>query len=240
VNTAVVLHNAKGQRICGAKARRNPTGVCQNTAVMANGRCRMHNGGALRGADSHKFRTGRFSRYLPTDLIPKFQQAIHDPQLMELREDAALVDARMMALLQQLGTEAEASDATLARIGEAWSAMEEANTAQDAQGVALYAGIIREQLRRPRANLRQLRAELREEQNLKRRIIDSDARRQANLNQYISADRALALVGALSDAVRTHVTDAATLAGIRRDIARLTSGGIADAVDADIIDGGDR
>lgn len=84
---------------CHAKTR---SGAPCRGQAMLNGRCRMHGGATPAGVALPHFRTGRRSRDLPARLAARYQEARSDPQLLELREGIALVDARIADLLARV------------------------------------------------------------------------------------------------------------------------------------------
>lgn len=53
------------RKTCGAKTRSGQP--CKN-APMGNGRCRMHGGASLKGVESPRYETGRYSKYVPVNL----------------------------------------------------------------------------------------------------------------------------------------------------------------------------
>ncbi len=65
------------------------------------GRCRFHGGASLAGREHPNFRHGGRSKYLPVHLAGRYQEAVEDPQLMELRGDAALLEVRLTQLLSE-------------------------------------------------------------------------------------------------------------------------------------------
>lgn len=87
--------------ICGAKTRSGKK--CQ-ARPMANGRCRMHGGKSLRGAESPTFRTGTHTDYLPTRMVAAYQAALNDPELLDLNQSIALIDSRVIDLLGRVDT----------------------------------------------------------------------------------------------------------------------------------------
>lgn len=86
---------------CGAKTRNGSP--CTNPG-MANGRCRMHGGNQVRGLAHHAFKTGRYSKaLLGLDTLRKdYEAARADVDLIALRDDLALLTARVNELLTQL------------------------------------------------------------------------------------------------------------------------------------------
>src|SRR3954465_9212974 len=81
---------------CGAKTR---SGAPCRTRPMPNGRCRMHGGKSLAGPASPSFTTGRHSKYLPRRLLARYQEMAHDAELLALRDEIALIDARIADVL---------------------------------------------------------------------------------------------------------------------------------------------
>lgn len=86
---------------CGAKKR---DGTPCPTYAMPNGRCRMHGGSTPRGHALPQTTHGRHSRDLPTRLAARYEQSQRDPQLLSVRDDLALVDARLADVLSRVDT----------------------------------------------------------------------------------------------------------------------------------------
>lgn len=76
---------------------------CEDDKVMPNGRCRRHGGKTPGGIASPNFKTGRWSKHLPAKALGgNFRAAYHDRTLMQLRQDAALVDALITSYTSSL------------------------------------------------------------------------------------------------------------------------------------------
>ena len=71
-------------------------------AAMPNGVCRVHGGQSRAGFEHPSLKHGRYSKHLPTKAMAEFQQALHDPELLSLRNDIALVDVRLNELVAGL------------------------------------------------------------------------------------------------------------------------------------------
>lgn len=67
---------------------------------MQNGRCRLHGGATPRGPASANYKTGAYSKYIPSRLAEKYAEAMADTELMEFRADAALLQSRLCELLE--------------------------------------------------------------------------------------------------------------------------------------------
>jgi hypothetical protein len=90
-------------RLCGAKTRSG--GTCKKfTMSNGTGRCRLHGGLSPAGVASPHFKHGRRSKYLkhlPAHLRDNFKRALADPELLSLREEAALLTTRIMDLMDK-------------------------------------------------------------------------------------------------------------------------------------------
>lgn len=202
-------------KTCGAKTRSGKP--CQN-APMANGRCRMHGGATPKGVASPAFKTGRYSRYLPERLMERYQDALHDEDLLNLRHEVALVDTRIADLLEQvergdlgarwLELQAHYETLTLATqqkdLGAGAAAFEKIG--------ALITGGASDYL---------VWAQISAMLEQRRRLAESERRRLVDMQQMITSEQAMTLVAALSDIVRKRVTDRDILAAIQNDLARL-------------------
>ena len=107
---------------CGAKCRHG--GPCPNYA-MANGRCRMHGGKQPPPGPGHpNYKHGRNSKIyrMPGRLRKRFEQAMDDPNLIDITRDVALVDTLIDDQLNQL-TEGDPVG-TLEQLCVHWDALE--------------------------------------------------------------------------------------------------------------------
>ena len=86
--------------LCGAKTRDGDP--CRAWPLKGHTRCRMHGGRSLRGPAHPAFRSGRYSKVLPSRLLAQYRAAEKDPELTSLRGELALVDARLADLLTRV------------------------------------------------------------------------------------------------------------------------------------------
>lgn len=94
------------RKACGAKTRkRNADGspkLCARPGTGRGGRCDRHGGKSLAGQDSGTFKHGRRSKYLVGAALERFQDAMADKRLMQIRQDVALVEVLITGLTQKL------------------------------------------------------------------------------------------------------------------------------------------
>jgi hypothetical protein len=84
---------------CGSKTKSG--GICKRWA-NANGRCKFHGGNlAPPGPTHHSYKHGRYSSYMPDGLKDMVEEALADPNILELTAHVAILDARVRQLVSQ-------------------------------------------------------------------------------------------------------------------------------------------
>lgn len=200
---------------CGAKTRAG--GRCQQHA-LPNGRCRFHGGKSLGGIASPTFKTGRYSKYLPTRLLERYQASADDPELLALRHDIALVDARLADVLARVDTvesgalwkRLQATHAALV-LAQAKDNAQELTTGLSELGLLIGRGLGDWATWEEIGRLVEQR----------RRLVESETKRLVAGHQVLRLDEANLLILALAQAVRNHVADHGTLNAINAEFARL-------------------
>lgn len=189
---------------------------------MANGRCRMHGGTAPTGLASAQLKTGRYSKHLPTRLLATFEASQSDGELLALRDEVALIDARLTDLLKRVDT--GESGAAWRSLRQAYRDYETAMAKADVVamkdhlatvGLLIKSGVADE------AAWSDIRVTLEQ----RRKLVESERKRLVEMQQMVSAEQAMLMVRALVAAVREHVRDPAILRAISDDLARLALAG---------------
>lgn len=206
---------------CGAKTR---DGDPCKAPAMANGRCRMHGGKSLGGITSPTFKTGRYSKYIPSRLLERYHEAESDPDLLSLRAEIALTDGRLADLLQRVDT------------GEAKSLWEQAREANQ----EIQKAVSDENYGRLMIMAQQLDyligsglsdyeawAEIHTLLDQRRKLAESERKRLIEAEQVVRADKAMTLAMALLQAVKENVTDQRTLGAVQASFNRLLSAEVA-------------
>ena len=95
---------------CGAKLRKShPPSYCERSP-MPNGRCHLHGGKSLKGPASATYQGKGFSKYFPSKKLGDiFARSFEDPELTRLRKDLAIVETRLVELIQSLSSEQNGS-----------------------------------------------------------------------------------------------------------------------------------
>lgn len=220
------MAKTKRQAFCGqAGGRKRSDGKpCGSTYVKANGLCKMHGGSARRGAEHPLFKHGRSSmvfKELPKKFHDAYMASLTDPDILSLRDDIAISDARVAELLARLDT-SESSDRWL-QVGAAMTFIttELAKTDPDLNEVEDSVTQIQNLVKNALADERTWR-DLRTQTQHRRKLVDAERQRLKDLHAYLTAEEALTLVARLTDAIIRHVEDKAALSAILLEVKRLT------------------
>lgn len=200
-------------RLCGAKTRSG--GSCRRVA-MANGRCDMHGGKSLSGIAAPAFKHGRYSKHLPARMAERYQASLDDPDALNLRQDVALVDARLNDLLSQVDT---------GESGRRWGLLKDAADAyQDASTPDDQKTALRRMLGLIQAGFSDHLAwqDIGQALEQRRKLVDTEAKRLNQNRLTISVERGLVLMGAMVQIVRNHVKDPHVLGAIADEFEQLT------------------
>lgn len=194
---------------CGIKLKArtsNPTGegYCSQWPVTGRERCKMHGGKQPRGMEAANWRGRGYSRDLPTQLADRFNTALSDPDLTNLASEIALVDARLGQLFVKLPT---------GEVKSAWDA------ARDAVAT-LEGAMARNDMDSATNALQDLRAAFSTVQReheawgeiylaleLRRRLADTERKREEMLALTMTAKQVMTLVGAIQAAILSEVTE---------------------------------
>jgi hypothetical protein len=167
---------------------------------------------------SGTYKDGRYSRFLPSRLLARYREAEKDTELTSLRSELALVDARLADLLSRVDT--GESGARWWALLRAHRAFKRARTSADV--AAMQEALIAIEMHLD-AGTQDYEAwydvcELIEQ---RRKLADSETRRLVTLQQMISAEQAMLLIGVIVDIIAWHITDRQVLAQITTDLQRL-------------------
>lgn len=203
--------------ICGAKTR---SGKPCTQRPMANGRCRMHGGKSLPGIANPAFRHGRYSKAMPARLLERFDASLQDPELLALRADISLVDARLSDVLGRVDT-GEAGH-LWSGIFSAWQGFKQAHASRDRDKIAEALSEVDALIGRGAADYaawREVMALIEQ----RRKLVESEQKRMVAMQQMITAEQAMTLIATIAESVRKNVRDRDALAAIQADISRITA-----------------
>jgi hypothetical protein len=161
---------------------------------------------------------GRYSTFLPSRLAAAYEATAHDPDLLELRRDIALTDARLIDLLQRVDTGESGAIWRQAQAAMRRFTREQARGNIDATQRALAQ--VQRLITRGAADYaawHEIGAQLEQ----RRRLVDSETRRLAASHDLLTAAQAMTLVAQLVAVIQRHVQDKTILSAIAADVQGL-------------------
>lgn len=203
-----------GHLLCRRTSKR--TGKpCGAYALKGRQVCRAHGGKSPRGAQSPSFKSGRYSKHIPDRLLEKYETALGDERLLELGEDIALLDVRLRELVENVDTSGQAGD--WKTMQELWLLyLGEPGGVRQAELSEFIESCIEEGNRWD---------EIRETLERRRRLVESERKRHAELDQNITIQEGIGLVKLFFELVKQHVSDAGALQAIGEGLNTLLAGG---------------
>jgi hypothetical protein len=203
---------------CGARTRHDGT-PCERSPVRGRTRCRLHGGKTPVGPACVHFRSGRYSAYVPERLRERYEQAEDDAELLSLRGEIALTDARLVDLLSRM--DSGESGQRWADLKKAYRELTMAKRAQDDSRI--HAALARmDSIIGHAVDDREAWAEIGELIEQRRRLAESEQKRLVTLQQMMTAEQAMALMHRVVDIVTRHVTDRQALSAIGVEMRALS------------------
>lgn len=186
--------------------------------AMPNGKCRVHGGTTPKGMASPHFQTGRYSKYLPARLAGRYEESSADTELLALREEVSLVDSRLADLLKRVDTN---------EAGYWWKELQlvhkEYQEAVKKSDIAAMSKSLAELWHIIKAGVSDYAAwnEVYGVLEQRRKLVESERKRLIEMQQYLTAERAMLLISALVDIVQRNVDDKIVIAKINAEVGAL-------------------
>jgi len=197
---------------------------CKQPVVPGKEVCHYHGGKTPGGIASPHYKTGRYSKYLPTRLLARYQEAKADPDLLELRSEIALTDARISELVARVDT--GESGALWGRLAGLTDKADQARYRGDTAALASVLNVLFQAIRAGAQDW-ETWAEVFGLLEQRRRLVESERKRLVEMHQMVQVEKAMVLVDRLALSVREHVLancDGAAartiLTGVQADITR--------------------
>jgi hypothetical protein len=193
---------------------------CKRRAVTGYKVCQVHGGKTPRGVASPHYKTGRYSKVLPARLAARYIESQADPRLLELRDDISLLDARLEDLLARVDT---------GESGALWGKLLTAKTElASISGTSAEATLKRQALMGYILDLitkghadHQAWRELGGVLEQRRKLVESERKRLVEMQQVVTSERMVILIGQMVTIIKEHVHDRGILQAISGSIYAL-------------------
>ncbi|MHA2084423.1 MAG: HGGxSTG domain-containing protein [Candidatus Thorarchaeota archaeon] len=203
---------------CGAHSRR--TGEpCKNFPMRGRKRCKFHGGKSPIGISHKNFKHGKLCGYLPDRLVHNFKEASNDPNLLELRQELALVDSRVLELVQGLDKKGNAQQfkelqsafSYLLELRQSGANGELLDEAISRMGASIEAGV----------QNHDIWEDIGVQIDRRQRLTESERKRLSDTHQMISSERLMALLAGILKIIMDHVQDYKVRQVIRYELLQL-------------------
>lgn len=170
------------------------------------------------GMVSPHYKTGKYSKVIPTRLVGRYEEARRDAALLELRDEISLLDSRLTDLLGRVDT---------GESGAIWAALKGAfaeylRIKHDPVKSIQALNVVDDLITRGHADYAAW-GEIAAVLEQRRKLVESERKRLIELQGTITTGQAMVLVTALLSSIKTHVQDRQALASIQNDFIRLTT-----------------
>lgn len=206
---------------CQAKAKSTGT-QCNRSAVNGKRVCTVHGGLTPGGLASTHFKHGKYSKYLPDRLAARYQEAIEDNELLTLKNEVHLIDTRLTEILDNVQ-----SDDTKTLWLDLQSTWDKYRNAINDEIRTNQLNNIEELIEKGSKVYHQWN-EIYNVLEQRRKLVESERKRYLEMQQMITADRAMLLVSSLLGIIKEHVSDRNILTAIATDIRKLTTREVSD------------
>ncbi len=198
---------------CGAKL--HYTGgvdrFCEQYPVHERTRCRIHGGSTLVGPMSPRFKNGLYAKRLKFGLLDKVIEASNDPNFLSVRQEAEVLQARALTLLEQIDT--PEGEILWSKLEECWLQLQLLRENPEAfQETMNEVGRIIREGSSQRDKWREFRDLVKEIKDLK----SHEHTRLVETGYLVQADEALGVVKALLEIMRANVKDRTALRNIHK------------------------
>lgn len=184
---------------CGAKTKSGSP--CQLPPVAGRNRCKYHGGKTpVAGPDHPTWKHGRYSKAIPKGLKSLLEQAASDPDLLNLRDEIAVLQ---VAIADSLATLENVTSVQVSSLREAAKSVREAE-GTDAYDAALASLLTLCESASSASDQWHKIADLAER---KARLVSAEHKRSVELEQMIPASRLYALIEFVVQVIRDTVKD---------------------------------
>ena len=195
-----------------------PRDRCKRKVRQEGMRCsRNHGGSSPRGPASGRWKDGRYSKYLPTGISERYDEARSNHELLSLRDDLAIIEARITELFDELsGMRSEESATTWAKAKNTYKRMKRAIDEQDGATVIAAMEILDGVFEEGRSPVR-IWDEILELMNKKRIMAETESRIATRERLVINVEEFNILVARTIGIIKRYVTDRTAINAIVRE-----------------------
>lgn len=188
-------HAYEGHQRCTAWSPRQGR-QCKRLASKGMKVCQKHGGKNMGGALSPTFKHGKRSKYLPAEILQKYEEVSNDPEYLSLRFEIDMIDVRVLELLESL-EEMGDSTAWVRDLQKAYDKFEDALKSKNKVNQKIYFDELGEIIEKG-AKRRDIWNELARMFEAKKRLSKAERDRLESMQAMWTAEEAVTFASALS------------------------------------------
>lgn len=175
---------------------------CEQPVDHEGDACRFHGGKSLKGVAAKGYKHGHYSKYVPKDLAPAFQQFLDDPEVVNLKQEAALTRTMLLQVLQEseLGNTVDLWHALRDTYKKAIAAQARNDTKRFAKYYVELGKIIDDGV-----SAVESRAELNKQIEQTRRVVDTQRQINTDKGEFIQRAWVIGIMLELVDVIRNEI-----------------------------------
>lgn len=211
---------------CNA-TRKHDGEKCQQPVVEGMEKCRFHGGKSLKGVAAPSFRDGRYSKYMPARMLDKYHESLKDPAALTQRHELALIESRIEDLIKR--TDSGESGALMKELRGIARQHEQAVRSNDPAEVMRTMKELVGMIKQANSDYRAW-DDIHRWTMAREKMVASERKRQQDAKQTVTLSEMMAIISALGEILRRHVTDMGVLNAVTTDIGRLINSGDKESV----------
>jgi len=178
--------------------------------------CRKHGGKTPSGIASPHWKHGRYQKVLPTRYLTNYKQAMQDEELLSLKSELAVVQARMMELFGRV--DKGDSGILFKRLQDERKAFDLKNKAGKIEEASEHLNEIMRLIQQGYADWATW-DEIHKTMQLEMRLIDAERKRLIEMQQMVKSEDVMNFVSFITGLIREYVSDRDEIAAISAAIA---------------------
>lgn len=175
---------------------------CGRAATKGRKYCKHHGGHAAVGEANGRYTTGKYSKYFPEKLKDKYHEFLEDPDLTTNRQEIAALEVRLSQLIEQV--EEDMSQRTWAMWTRLWNQFILAVRSGDGLKQAELVGVMDEFITN-RSDQDRAWMDIERMADTRRKLADSEHKRMVAMQQMLTVEQAMMLMGSLVSAIKDVV-----------------------------------
>lgn len=217
-----IHHSRRTKLLCGAQARRGKH------------HCRTHGGNNRVGVASPNFKTGLWTRHIPSRYVERLQESLDSADQINLNRQIAMLDAREVELLQQFSN--NSSSELFDEILEAWSELHSSIDAESISNAARVALRAMEVACTSLSSDREIWSDLSELYDRRAKYSSEQSKINMTEERSMPAAQVMTLLGIVLGAARQYIQDPKDLEAFGMTIEAHTPGGVAARSELDALE----